>query len=88
MDKETIRVLRQLQRQLQDMESLGEADEKLVEQLRNNIELLLSHSKKVAASSHSVREQLEEGVERFEVSHPELTAVMARLIDALSNMGI
>jgi len=88
MDKETTRILRQLQRQLQDLDSLGEADQKLVEQLRNDIDLLLSHSREVAASSHSVREQLEKGVGRFEVSHPELTAVMARLIDALSNMGI
>lgn len=88
MDKETARLLKQLHRQLRDLDSLSEADQRLVDHLRNDIDLLLSHSKNAATGSHSVRERLEQGVGRFEVSHPELTAVMARVIDALSSMGI
>jgi hypothetical protein len=36
----------------------------------------------------SAVQRLEDAVQRFEVTHPQMTAAMARVINSLSNMGI
>ncbi len=89
MDKRTIEVLEELQKQLQHVDSVSEADRPIVEHLRQDIESLLANSGKAPApGSDSVVTRLEDAVERFEVSHPALTAVMGRVIKSLGDMGI
>ncbi len=89
MDKRTIEVLEELYKQLEDVDSVSEADRPVVEHLRHDIESLLAQSGKPPASeSGSVVTRLEDAVERFEVSHPALTAVMGRVIKSLGDMGI
>jgi hypothetical protein len=88
MDKQTRDALRQLHKQLQDIDSVSETDRQLAERLRNDIQALLNRGKNEAPGSESVIEQLQEGVQRFEVSHPDLTAVMSGVIKSLSDSGI
>lgn len=40
------------------------------------------------ADADSLRRRLQEAIGRFEESHPTLTAVVGRVIDALSDLGI
>jgi hypothetical protein len=89
MDKQTLKAVKELHQQLQQVDSLKERDRELVDRLRRDIESLLAHTGEGRASEReSVIGQLEDAVGRFEVSHPDLTAVMSRVIKALSDMGI
>ena len=89
MDKQTATILKELHERLQQVDSVSEGDLAVVEQLRGDIESLLAHSGKAPApGSDSVVTQLEDAVQRLEVTHPDLTAVMGRVIKSLSDMGI
>lgn len=41
-----------------------------------------------AERSESLTDQLQDAVERFEVAHPQLTQIVGRIADALSDLGI
>lgn len=89
MNKRTVRALKELHGQLRRAESTNDSDRELFKQLQNDVEKLLAN----AATGSTLERQpllegLQEATQRFEVSHPELTAVMGRVIDALSAMGI
>ena len=89
MDNKTLGELKELDEQLRKLQSVDELDPGLIRQLRKDIDALLQRSEKAAAGSHeSLIKQLEDATGRFEVSHPELTMIMARVINSLSNMGI
>lgn len=62
-------------------------DRKLLEQLSRDIQRLLGRE----AAAHEPRtlaDQLQEAITRFEVTHPDLTATMARAAKTLGDMGI
>jgi hypothetical protein len=87
MNKRTVRALKELHGQLRSTESLTEGDREVVRLLQQDIEKLLA-SPETGEQHQVVLEGLQDATQRFEVSHPELTAVMSRVIDALSTMGI
>lgn len=89
MNKRTVRALKELHEQLRRAESLSDSDRDLAKHLQNDIEKLLANPATGSALEHqSLLDGLHEATERFEVSHPELTALIGRVIDALSAMGI
>lgn len=89
MDKHIVRTLTELQAQLRHTESLTESDREFVEELYEEIEELLARSKKGLAIEHQpLRGRLDDAAQRFEVSHPDLTGVIGRVVDSLSAMGI
>ena len=60
-----------------------------LKKLDGDIHRILENSGDFPTSHHaSLRENLEESVEYLEASHPTITALMSRLIKALSDMGI
>lgn len=76
----------------EEMRSLSELDEASREALRRldgDIHRILQSSCDVPPSHHaSLRESLKDSVQYLEASHPTITALMNRLIKALSDMGI
>lgn len=89
MDKDTVAALKQLHEQLLHAGPLGESDKRLVEQLQTDIQFILGSSENISdPQSRPVHEQMKDAIQRFEVTHPDLTAVMARLINQLSDLGI
>ena len=89
MNERTVRELKELHAELVRTGSLSEDDRKLVKQLQDDIQELLARSEHVPGQGyHSLLERLQDATQRFEVSHPELTAVIGRVADSLSNMGI
>lgn len=89
MDKHTLKTLHELQAQLRHTESLTESDREFVEQLYEEIEELLASSRKGETIDHEpLLERLDDATHRFEVTHPDLTGVIGRIIDSLSAMGI
>ena len=89
MNKRTVRALKELHGQLRLAESLSENDREVVKQLQHDIDNLLAGPATGSGTEHQLLLQgLHDATQRFEVSHPELTAMMGRVIDALSAMGI
>ncbi len=88
-DREITRLLNDLQTKLKRAEAISERDRELLRQLSVDIESLLGHPDGLSAKEHrSVIERLRESITRFEVSHPDLTNVMARVSKTLGDMGI
>ena len=89
MNERTVGELKELHAELLRTGSLSEDDRKLVKQLQDDIQELLARSENVSGQGyHSLLERLRDVTQRFEVSHPELTAVIGRVAESLSNMGI
>ncbi len=73
-----------------EIKKLGEDDEAIkgrMKQLVGELERKLD-SEEEADDEPQLIESLRENVERFEVEHPRLTAVLNRIMVHLSNMGI
>jgi tRNA C32,U32 (ribose-2'-O)-methylase TrmJ len=90
MNDETVRnLLKQLHGMLDGATSVTDEDRELLQQLSADIQALLA---KPGAATRATRRttvgQLRAAVTRFEVSHPDLTAVMAQVTKALGDMGI
>jgi hypothetical protein len=89
MDQQTAKVLKELHLELRRMGPVSASDRELVEQLQDDVKALLVDSSDVSSTvHHSLVGRLQDATQRFEVSHPDLTAVIARVVDALSNLGI
>jgi hypothetical protein len=83
------RLLKQLHGTLDGATSITEKDRELLKQLSVDIQALLAETGDIEGSRHqSLVDRLQKAVERFEVSHPDLTATMAHVSKALSDMGI
>jgi ElaB/YqjD/DUF883 family membrane-anchored ribosome-binding protein len=82
-------LLNELHAKLQDVKSISENDRQLLTELSADIESLLARSGGLAAEHHrSVIERLQESITRFEVTHPDLTNVMAQVSKVLADRGI
>jgi hypothetical protein len=90
MDERAVRgLLNELHAKLKNANAITEKDRELLTQLSVEIQSLLAHSGRLAAANHrSVIDRLQESIASFEVSHPDLTEVMARMSKVLSDMGI
>ena len=85
--------LRKLLEGLRDeIASAGKVDEKgraLLIDLDDQIRDFLAHSETTALMPKPALEDgLENALRHFEVTHPELTAAISRLLETLSNAGI
>jgi hypothetical protein len=89
MDQHIRKALMELQSQLRHTESLPESEREFVDELYQEIEEVLARPRQAPAVGHQpLVDRLDAAAQRFEVSHPELTGVMSRVIDSLSTMGI
>ena len=79
--------LQDLQTQLQQAKTLEPNDREALLQLVKDIQATLARTGK-SEEYESAVQRLEDAVQRFEVTHPQMTAAMARVINSLSNMGI
>ena len=79
--------LQELQTQLQQAKTLEQNDRKALLQLVKDIQATLARTGKSEDYASAIQ-RLEDAIQRFEVTHPQITATMARVINGLSNMGI
>jgi hypothetical protein len=81
--------LEQLRVELQDIDSLEEGKQQLLQKLISDIEKLIeAREGDHPPDSDRLGEGLREGIELFEASHPRATMLMGQVIDALAKMGI
>jgi hypothetical protein len=88
-DRELRRLIEQLQTEIQNAQTVDRKDREILSQLESEIrELLARTGGKEAYSRPTTIRRLEDGVSHFEATHPALTNLISRLLDALSNTGI
>ena len=87
-EQSVTKLLKDLDKELAKSESLSRRDRQLLERLLFDIQELLARGKTQAPVDVALLDRLRDATGRFEVSHPNLTAGMAQVIDSLSNMGI
>jgi hypothetical protein len=85
--------LRKMLEQLRDeIENAGKVDEKgrvLLREVDEQIrELLVRSEGSALIPKPTLQRGLQDAVRHFEVTHPELTAALSRLLETLSNAGI
>jgi hypothetical protein len=81
--------LEQLQAEIRKSRSVDEEGKALLRDLDADIHDLLARSESEAADIQpSTVGRLQDSLTYFEVSHPTLTALIAKLLETLSNAGI
>ena len=85
-DRSVHELLQQLHQALEDKPALAAEDRELLRRLAADIQAALGSAD--AAPAGGLADRLQEAVTRFEVTHPDLTATMARAAKTLGDMGI
>jgi len=85
-NEERRKLLEDFRNQVAQTESLDEEGRNLLLSLDKEIERLVDDE--TADTPDSVLEQLQEGIERFEETHPTLTLTLSQMMTVLSNAGI
>ena len=81
--------LRQLHSEIKNTEAADEKGRKLLRDLEGDIGALLDRSEEHPVQVHpSIVQRLEDAATHFEVTHPDLTTLISKLLDSLSNVGI
>ena len=82
-------LLKQLHSALETTPSISEKDRALLRQLSLDIQGLLTQPGGLkGAKSPSTTAGLQDAIVRFEVTHPDITGVLAGVSKALADMGI
>jgi uncharacterized tellurite resistance protein B-like protein len=88
-DQELRKLIESLHAEIQNTRTVDEKGQELLAHLEADIRKLLDQSGEVAKPVHpSTLQRMEEGLDHFEVTHPTLTILLSRLLEALSNVGI
>jgi hypothetical protein len=88
MQKDSIRELVEaLDQELAKNHQLSPQDREMLEGLRVELNTALSHSGRPAIEAGIV-DKVRDAAERLEASHPDLTAVLMRMMDSLVKMGV
>ncbi len=88
-DNELQKLLDQLHEEIQNTQTVDEKGSELLHDLEGDIKALLERSGGNPVQVHpSVVKRLESAVSHFEVTHPNLTGLISRLLDRLSSSGI
>jgi prefoldin subunit 5 len=80
--------LDELQRQLENLRQREPAVAAQLEATINQARTALEGQELAAGEQHSLVDRLSQAVQRYEASHPSLSANLGSIIDALAQMGI
>lgn len=89
-NEELRRLLEELHREIEDTDQVDEKGRELLSHLSVDIRNLLErtgHEARLRGSSWEIG-RMDEAVRHFEVTHPNLTAALAQLLNILNNAGI
>ena len=85
-EKKLSKLLEQLHQELAKTEAVDERGRELLRVLNADIQTLLDRSE--SDSDDSLLERLQDSIDHFEVTHPELTSALSRMLTTLNNAGI
>ena len=88
-NQELLALIEQLHAEIQKTRTIDEKGQELLVDLESDIRRLLIQIGGIPAPVRpSTLRRLEEGLDHFEVTHPTLTILLSKLLEALSNVGI
>jgi hypothetical protein len=88
-DNELRKLLNQLNDEIKNTRTVDEKGSELLRDLEEDINALLERSGENPVQVHpSIVQRLKSALSYFEVTHPNLTTVITKLLDSLSNAGI
>jgi Domain of unknown function (DUF4404) len=88
-NKKSRKLLQQLHDEINATQSVDKKGSELLRDLDGDIRALLERSGKIPAQLHpSVIKRLEVAIDHFELTHPELTALISNVLESLSKAGI
>ncbi len=88
-DQDLHSLLEELHTELERNEPLDEAERELLQHLEADIRELLARSEgEQLQAEPSVIKRLEESIDHYERTYPELTMLLNKLLSILSNAGI
>jgi hypothetical protein len=88
-DNELDKLLHQLHDEITNTLTVDEKGSELLRDLEGDISALLERSGENPVQVHpSIVQRLESDLSYFEVTYPDLTTVISKLLDALSHAGI
>jgi len=88
-DQELRKLIEQLHAEIKNTHTVDKKGQELLTHLESDIQELLDRTEGNVMPVHpSTIQRLEEGLSHFEATHPSLTALLSRFLDALSNVGI
>ncbi len=88
-DDELRQLLEQLHKEIERTHSVDKKGRELLQHLGADINELLAREGGVPAQAQpNMIERLEESIDHYEISHPDLTMLLAKVLSTLSNAGI
>jgi len=86
-DKNLSELLEQLHTELTNTEAIDERGRELLRALNADIQKILDRAED-GESDDSLLERLQESIDHFEVTHPDLTSALSNIMNVLNNAGI
>jgi len=80
--------VRELEHELSEVDSLDPATRQVLSQAAHEIQQALGASAPETLSSPGITQRLRDAAAEFETTHPTLSGVLERVIDALGQIGI
>ncbi len=88
-DNKTRELLQQLHDEINSIQKVDQQGGKLLKDIDNDIRELLERSGDDSMEVHpSILNRLDDAICHFEVDHPDLTTLIAKVMDSLTNAGI
>jgi len=81
-------LLAKIHRELEQTEAADEAGREKLRVLEADVRRLMERSGEDADADDSMLERLQESIDHFETSHPQLTMMISQMMTILSNAGI
>jgi hypothetical protein len=88
-DNDSRKLLQQLHDEINNLQAVDEYNSDLLRDIDGDIRTLLERSGEHPMPVHpTIIGRMEDAVDQFEVTHPELTALISKVLDSLSIAGI
>lgn len=81
-------LLEKLHDELEQIEATDEAGRERLRHLDADIRSLLERSDELNEADEPMLERLQDSIDHFETTHPELTMMLSQMMTILSNAGI
>jgi Domain of unknown function (DUF4404) len=88
-NKNSRKLLQQLHDEINNTQAVDEQGSEMLRDLEGDIRALLERSEENPVELHpSIVQRLQGALNHFETTHPDLTMLISKLLDSLSNAGI
>jgi hypothetical protein len=88
-ENDSRKLLQQLHDEINNLKAVDDSSTELLRDIDGDIRTLLERSGEPPMPVHpTIIGRMEDAVDQFEVTHPELTALISKVLDSLSIAGI